>query len=194
MKIAKRPPGTSSVGKRKQNTSVGKRPVSGLHGDNNQIEQTPEFKKILNKNRIEKVKTETDKTTFLLYIISDYFKIKEIDPYFKNIIDNNPVLKPFSHKLNANIKDTKEFTLKKLNGICKYIAIGDKNGFNNFIKIKDKGGKHSFESMKSNYNSLLKSGPLKNLNENDISQFCKLILEIPELSIQTTKSLLKCLK
>ena len=130
----------------------------------------------------------------MLYIISDYFKSKEIDPYFKNIIDNNPVLKPFSHKLNANIKNTKEFTLKKLNGICKYIAVGDKNGFNNFIKIKDKGGKHSFESMKSNFNSLLKSGPLKNLNENDISQFCKLILEIPELSIQTTKSLLKCLE
>jgi len=59
------------------------------------------------------------------------------------------------------------------------------------MKIRDKGGKHSFESMKSSFNSLLKSGPLKNLNENDIGAFCKMILEIPELSVQTSKSLLK---
>jgi hypothetical protein len=148
----------------------------------------------LNKNRIDKVKSESDKATFLLYIISDYFKLKEIDPYFKNIIDNNPVLKPFAAKINSNIKNTKEFTLKKLNGICKYIAIGDKNGFNNFVKIKDKGGKSNFDNMKSSFNSLLKSGPLKDLNESYVDQFCQMILEIPELSIQTTKSLLKCIE
>ncbi len=103
------------------------------------------------------------------------------------------MLKPFASKLNASSKNTKEFTLKKLNGICKYIAAGDKNGFNNFVKIKDKGGKYSFETMKSTFNSLLK-GPLRNLSENDVDEFCQMILDIPELSIQTTKSLLKCLE
>ena len=184
----KRPPGSSSVGKRKQTSSVGKRTGPAL---NDQVEQTLEFKKILNKNRIEKVKNDTEKTTCLLYIINDYFKLKEIDNYFKNIVENNPIFKNFSAKIYANIKNTKEFTLKKLSGICKYIAAGDKNGFNNFLKTKDKGGKHSFENMKSAYNSLLKSGPLKNLNENNIGEFCKMILEIPELSVQTSKSLLK---
>ena len=183
---AKRPVGSSSVGKRKITTSVGKRP-----GLNDQVEQTLEFKKILNKNRIEKVKTDADKNACLLYIINDYFKLKEIDTYFKNLVENNPIFKNFSAKIFANIKNTKEFTLKKLSGICKYISAGDKNGFNNFLKAKDRGGKNSFENMKSSYNSLLKSGPLKNLNENDIGEFCKMVLEIPELSVQTSKSLLK---
>ena len=59
------------------------------------------------------------------------------------------------------------------------------------MKIKDKGGKNSFEAMKSKFNSLLKGGPLKNLNENEVGEFCQMVLEIPELSVQTTKSLLK---
>ena len=187
-KIAKKQ-GSSSVGKRKVNTSVGKRTAG--HGTDKPVEQTLEFKKILNKNRIEKANNEAEKLTCLLYIISDYFKLKEIDGFFKNIVDSNPIFKNYSAKIFANIKNTKEFTLKKLNGICKYIAAGDKNGFVNFMKIRDKGGKHSFESMKSSFNSLLKSGPLKNLNENNIGEFCKMILEIPELSVQTSKSLLK---
>ena len=191
-KLEKKAPGSSSVGKRKVNTSVGKRvPPSGGHGGEKPLEQTLEFKKILNKNRIDKATNESEKTTCLLYIISDYFKLKEIDGYFKNIVENNPIFKNYSAKIYANIKNTKEFTLKKLNGICKYIAAGDKNGFVNLMKIKDKGGKVSFESMKSSFNSLLKSGPLKNLNENDIGEFCKMILEIPELSVQTSKSFLK---
>ena len=41
------------------------------------------------------------------------------------------------------------------------------------MKIKDTTGKSNFESFKSGFNSLLKSGPLKNLNENDVSSFCK---------------------
>ena len=181
-------PGASSVGKRKVNTSVGKKPVE--RKAERVIEQTPEFKKLLNKNRIDKIANESEKLNCLLYIISDYFKLKEIDGYFKNIVDNNPIFKNYSAKIFANIKNTKEFTLKKLNGICKYIASGDKTGFNNFMKVKDKG-KTNFDNMKSAFNSLLKSGPLKNLNENDIKDFCKMILAIPELSIQTSKSLLK---
>ena len=191
-KIEKKTQGSSSVGKRKVNTSVGKRSgPSGGHGGEKPAEQTLEFKKILNKNRIEKAVNENEKATCLLYIISDYFKVKEIDGYFKNIVENNPIFKNYSAKIYANIKNTKEFTLKKLNGICKYIAAGDKNGFVNFMKLKDKGGKISFDSMKSSFNSLLKSGPLKNLNENDVGEFCKMILEIPELSVQTSKSFLK---
>ena len=58
------------------------------------------------------------------------------------------------------------------------------------MKIKDKNGKSNFEGFKSSFNSLLK-GPLKDLNENDVSNFCKSILEMPELSFQTSKSLLK---
>lgn len=154
------------------------------------FEQTPEFKKLLNKNRIDKISNESDKLNCLLYIISDYFKMKEIDGYFKNLVENNPIFKNYSAKIFANIKNTKEFTLKKLNGICKYIAAGDKTGFTNFMKIKDKG-KSNFDNMKSTFNSILKSGPLKNLNENDIKEFCKMILDIPELSVQTSKSLLK---
>ena len=191
-KIEKKTQGSSSVGKRKVNTSVGKRSgPSGGHGGEKPAEQTLEFKKILNKNRIEKAVNENEKATCLLYIISDYFKVKEIDGYFKNIVENNPIFKNYSAKIYANIKNTKEFTLKKLNGICKYIAAGDKNGFVNFMKLKDKGGKISFDSMKSSFNSLLKSGPLKNLNENDVGEFCKMILEIPELSVQTSNSFLK---
>ena len=184
----KKPQGSSSVGKRKQTSSVGKR-TGPIMKD--QVEQTPEFKKILNKNRIEKVKTDDEKIACLLYIINDYFKLKEIDNYFKNLVENNPIFKNFSAKIFANIKNTKEFTLKKLSGICKYVSVGDKNGFNNLLKAKDKGGKLSFENIKSSYNSLLKSGPLKNLNENEVGEFCKMILEIPELSVQTSKSLLK---
>ena len=59
------------------------------------------------------------------------------------------------------------------------------------MKIKDKNGKSNFEGFKSNFNALLRSGPLKNLDEIDIGNFCKSILEMPELSLQTTKSLLK---
>ena len=181
-------------GNKTQNTSVGKRNVKkNIHNfslEENKIEQTPEFKKILNKNRIEKVKLESEKSACLCYIISDYFKLKELDPYFKNIIEQNPIFQPLSAKIYANLKNPKEFLIKKLNGICKYISIGDKNGFYNFLKIKDKNGKSNFEGFKSSFNSLLK-GPLKDLNENDVSNFCKSILEMPELSFQTSKSLLK---
>ena len=177
------------------NNSVGKRPIKkNVHNftlEEDKIEQSPEFKKILNKNRIEKVKSENDKASCLCYIISDYFKLKEIDLYFKSIIEQNPIFQSLSAKINANLKNPKEFLLKKLIGICKYISIGDKNGFYNFMKIKDKNGKSNFEGFKSIFNSLLKSGPLKDLNENDVSNFCKKLLEMPELSFQTSKSLLK---
>ena len=176
-------------------SSVGKRPVKkNIHNfslEEDKVEQTQDFKKILNKNRIEKVKTETDKSACLVYIINDYFKLKEIDAYFKNIIEHNPIFQPLSAKIYANLKNPKEFLLKKLNGACKYISIGDKNGFYNFMKVKDKNGKSNFEGFKSNFNSLLKSGPLKDLNENDIGNFCRSLLEMPEISFQTSKSLLK---
>jgi hypothetical protein len=176
-------------------SSVGKRPVKkNIHNfslEEDKVEQTQDFKKILNKNRIEKVKTDTDKSACLVYIINDYFKLKEIDAYFKNIIEQNPIFQPLSAKIYANLKNPKEFLLKKLNGACKYISIGDKNGFYNFMKVKDKNGKSNFEGFKSNFNSLLKSGPLKDLNENDIGNFCRSLLEMPEISFQTSKSLLK---
>ena len=175
-------------------SSVGKRPVKkNIHNfslEEDKVEQTQDFKKILNKNRIEKVKSEADKSACLVYIINDYFKLKEIDAYFKNIIEQNPIFQPLSAKIYANLKNPKEFLLKKLNGACKYISIGDKNGFYNFMKVKDKNGKSNFEGFKSSFNSLLK-GPLKDLNENEVSNFCKSILEMPELSFQTSKSLLK---
>ena len=177
------------------NSSVGKRPikknVKNFTLEENKIEQSPEFKKILNKNRIEKVKSDAEKASCLCYIISDYFKLKEVDAYFKNIIEQNPLFQPLSAKIFANLKNPKEFLLKKLSGICKYISIGDKNGFYNFMKIKDKNGKSNFDGFKNSFSSLLKSGPLKDLNENDVSSFCKSLLEMPELSFQTSKSLLK---
>ena len=176
----------SSVGKR-----VTKKTIQAFNLEENKIEQTPEFKKILNKNRIEKVKSEAEKAACLCYIISDYFKLKEVDNYFKNIIEQNSIFQSLSSKIYTNLKTPKEFLLKKLNGICKYISVGDKNGFYNFMKIKDKNGKSNFEGFKSNFNALLRSGPLKNLDEIDIGNFCKSILEMPELSLQTTKSLLK---
>ena len=134
---------------------------------------------------------ENEKAACLCYIINDYFKLKELDAYFKNIIEKNPIFQPLSAKIYANLKNPKEFLLKKLNGICKYISIGDKNGFYNFLKIKDKNGKSNFEGFKSSFIALLKGGPLKDLNETDISNFCKSLLEMPELSFQTSKTLLK---
>ena len=128
----------------------------------------------------------------LLYIISDYFKDKEIDRFFKNMVENNSIFKSQANKINANLRNTKEFTLKKLNGICKFIAAGDKNGFANFLKIKDKA-KSNFETLNSKFNSLLKT-PLKNLNENLIAEFCKSILAIPELSVPISKSILKIIE
>jgi hypothetical protein len=187
-KIAKKAPTSMSVGKRKPANSVGKRKLPGFGNDEEEI--TQDFKKILNKNRVDKVRTDNEKTTCLLYIISDYFKLKEIDGFFRSIIEKNPMFKSYSSKIYSNIKTPKEFTLKKLNGICKYISSGDKSGFYNFIKVKDKGLKNNFDALKSNYNNIFKKN-LKNLSENEISHFCKAILEIPELTLQTTKSLLK---
>ena len=160
--------------------------------EDDKIEKSQEFKKILNKNRIEKVKSENDKAACLFYIISDYFKLKEIDIYFKNIIEQNPIFQLLSSKINANLKNPKEFLLKKLSGICKYTSIWNKNGFYNFMKIKDKSCKSNFEGFKSGFNSLLKSGPLKELNENEVSNFCKALLEMPELSFQTSISFSNC--
>ena len=193
MKSPKKPtaPTSSSVGKRKGNSSVGKRAPPSKQ-EEVPFEQSKEFKTILNKNRVDKVKNETEKNNCLLFIISDYFKAKEIDGFFKNMVDNNPIFKNFAAKINANIKNIKEFTLKKLNGICKFIATGDKNGFINFLKIKDKT-KSNFETLNNNYNSMLKA-PLANLNENLISDFCKKILAIPELSIPISKSLVKIIE
>ena len=186
-------PASTSVGKRKVNTSVGKRPAPGPSKPAEvPFEQTKEFKNILNANRIDKAKTDNEKKDCLLYIISDYFKDKEIDKFFKNMVDNNSIFKSQANKINANLKNTKEFTLKKLNGICKFIAAGDKNGFVNFLKIKDKT-KSNFETLNSKYNSLLKT-PLKNLNENLIAEYCKSILAIPELSVPISKSILKIIE
>ena len=179
----------SSVGKRKTG-STEKRNLKRLYGDD-YIEQSLEFRKILNRNRIEKCKTETDKPNYLLLILNDYFKIKEIEPYFKSIVEKNPIFQTLSAKINTHMKSTKEFTLKKLSGICKYISAGDKEGYYNFMKIRDKHGKGNYEALRGNYNNLLRSGPLKNLDENDVKDFCKMVLDIPELTIQTTKSLLK---
>ena len=187
--------GTKLKSGNRTNNSVGKRPIKkNIHTftlEEEKIEQTPEFKKILNKNRIEKAKSDSEKAVCLCYIISDYLKLKEIDAYFKNIIEQNPIFQPLSAKIYANLKTPKEFLLKRLNGACKYISIGDKNGFYNFMKIKDKTGKSNFDVFKSSFNSLLKDAPLKDLNENDVSNFCKSLLEMPELSLQTSKSLLK---
>jgi hypothetical protein len=187
--------GTKLKSGNRTNNSVGKRPIKkNIHTftlEEDKIEQTPEFKKILNKNRIEKAKSDSEKAVCLCYIISDYLKLKEIDAYFKNIIEQNPIFQPLSAKIYANLKTPKEFLLKRLNGACKYISFGDKNGFYNFMKIKDKTGKSNFDVFKSSFNSLLKDAPLKDLNENDVSNFCKSLLEMPELSLQTSKSLLK---
>lgn len=187
-KIVKKAPTSMSVGKRKPASSVGKRKLPGFGNDEEEL--TQDFKKILSKNRVDKVRTDNEKTNCLLYIISDYFKLKEIDGYFKSIIEKNPMFKSYASKIYSNIKTPKEFTLKKLNGLCKYISNGDKSGFYNFIKVKDKGIKNNFDTLKSSYNNIFKKN-LKNLNESDISHFCKAILEIPELTLQTTKSLLK---
>ena len=66
-----------SVGKRKPASSVGKRKLPGFGNDEEEL--TQDFKKILSKNKVDKVRTDNEKTTCLLYIISDYFKLKEID-------------------------------------------------------------------------------------------------------------------
>ena len=116
--------------------------------------------------------------------------MKELDEYFKDVIDNNPIFQNFSSKILANIRVPKEFTLKKLNGTCKYISAGDKSGFYTFNNIKNKVPKNNFENLKALFNNLQKQ-PLQNLNEKEIENFCKTILEIPELSVQTTKSFLK---
>ena len=186
-KIPKKAAGVGNIEKKKQTSSVGKRQVPGK---NTQEEQSQEFKKILAKNKIDKIKSENDKTNCLLYIISDYFKMKELDEYFKDVIDNNPIFQNFSSKILANIRVPKEFTLKKLNGTCKYISAGDKSGFYTFNNIKNKVPKNDFENLKALFNNLQKQ-PLQNLNEKEIENFCKTILEIPELSVQTTKSFLK---
>lgn len=47
--------------------------------------------------------------------------------------------------------------------------------------------------MKSSFNSLFKSS-LTNLDENDVSDLCKLILKITELSVPISKSIIKIIE
>ena len=109
------------------------------------------------------------------------------------MIDANPIFKGVSSKINKNVKNTKEFSLRKLNAINALVASGDKNAFYNFMKIKekDKVNRNYFEIMKKSFNSLVKGGPLKNMAEIEISNYCKIVLDFPEFSIQVSKDLLK---
>ena len=152
-----------------------------------------DFKKILNKNRADKVKNDKEKCDFLKNIISDYFRYSVIDKYFKKMIDENPMLKMVQSKITKNLKNTKEFSIRKLNAINSLVASGDKNSFCNFMKLKekDKANRSYFDTMKKSFNNLLKVGSLKNLNENDVNNYCKIVLEFPEFSIQVYKDLLK---
>ena len=179
--------GSSSVGKR--TNSAGKRAGAGKVDDN----EYQDFKKILAKNKVERVKTEKEKVEYLKNVISDYFRYKEIDKFFRKMIDANPIFKGVSSKINKNVKNTKEFSLRKLNAINALVASGDKNAFYNFMKIKekDKVNRNYFEIMKKSFNSLVKGGPLKNMAEIEISNYCKIVLDFPEFSIQVSKDLLK---
>ena len=179
--------GSSSVGKR--TNSANKRTGMGKVDES----EYQDFKKILAKNKVERVKTEKEKVEYLKNVISDYFRYKEIDKFFRKMIDSNPVFKGVSSKINKNVKNTKEFSLRKLNAINALVACGDKNAFYNFMKIKekDKVNRNYFEIMKKSFNSLVKGGPLKNMAEIEISNYCRIVLDFPEFSIQVSKDLLK---
>ena len=182
--------GSSSAGKR-ANSATKKGGASTSKAENEAEFQ--DFKKILARNRVDKVKNDKEKVEYLKNIISDYLRYKEIDKYFKNMMDTNPIFKGLSSKIMKNIKKPKEFSLRKLNAINALIASGDKNAFINFMKIKekDKINKNYFDIMKKSFNNLLKLGPLKNLTESDVSNYCKIVLDFPEFSVQVSKDLLK---
>ena len=80
-----------------------------------------------------------------------------------------------------------------MNAINALVASGDKNAFCNFMKIKekDKINRNYFDIMKQSFINLSKVGPLKSLTESDFSNYCKIVLDFPEFSIQVSKDLLK---
>ena len=181
-------------------TSVKKVNNSSKKNNNNEPVKTNEnegglsdFKNILGKNRVDKVKDDKDKSEFLRNIISDYFRYKVIDKFFKNMIDSNPMLKAFQSQINKNLKNTKEFSLRKLNAIDAFVAAGDKNAFCNFMKLKekDKANRNYFDTMKKSFNNILKIGSLKNLSESAVNSYCKIVLDFPEFTLQVSKDLLK---
>ena len=194
----RRPPERNQVVRNKESSSVGKRNNSANKRAGNVAGKLDEselqdFKKILAKNKVERVKTEKEKVEYLKNVISDYFRYKEIDKFFRKMIESNPIFKGVSSKIMKNVKNTKEFSLRKLNAINALVASGDKNAFYNFMKIKekDKVNRNYFEIMKKSFNSLVKGGPLKNMAEIEISNYCRIVLDFPEFSIQVSKDLLK---
>ena len=131
---ARKEGGSSSVGKRNNSSSK----KNNTNTTNKTIENEgdlADFKHLLAKNRVDRVKNDKDKSEFLKNIISDYFRYKVIDKYFKKTIDINPMLKAIQSKITKNLKNTKEFSLRKLNAINAFVAAGDKSAFCNIYRL-----------------------------------------------------------
>lgn len=156
-------------------------------------QRSNEFKNILIKAKADKCQNETEKKNAIKKILNDYSKEKEIDNYFKKLLNSNPIFDSVTDKMAKSIENVKEMTLKKISVIINLIFSQEKKTFLSFLKLKDSDSKGTkqFTTLIETLEKMLKTEKLSELDEGIVIFFIRTIFDIPEFNIQISKLLLK---
>ena len=168
-------------------------------GNNNSNEvvmngqRSKEFKNILTRVKADKITGESEKKNAIKKILNDYTKEKEIDNYFKKLLNSNPIFDSVNDKMTKSIENVKEMTLKKISVIINLVFSQEKKTFLNFLKLKDSDqkGTKNFTSLIEQLDKMLKTQKLNELDEGLVITFIRSVFDIPEFNIQISKLLLK---
>ena len=125
--------------------------------------------------------------------MNDYTKEKEIDNYFKKLLNSNPIFDSVNDKMAKSIENVKEMTLKKISVIINLVFSQEKKTFLNFLKLKDSDqkGTKNFTSLIEQLDKMIKTQKLNELDEGLVITFIRSVFDIPEFNIQISKLLLK---
>ena len=156
-------------------------------------QRSKEFKNILTRVKADKITGESEKKNAIKKILNDYTKEKEIDNYFKKLLNSNPIFDSVNDKMAKSIENVKEMTLKKISVIINLVFSQEKKTFLNFLKLKDSDqkGTKNFTSLIEQLDKMIKTQKLNELDEGLVITFIRSVFDIPEFNIQISKLLLK---
>ena len=79
-------------------------------------QRSKEFKNILARVKAEKITGESEKKKAIKKILNDYTKEKEIDNFFKKLLNSNPIFDSVNDKMTKSIENVKVIQFSVLAG------------------------------------------------------------------------------
>ena len=74
-------------------------------------QRSKEFKNILARVKAEKITGESEKKKAIKKILNDYTKEKEIDNFFKKLLNSNPIFDSVNDKMTKSIENVKVISI-----------------------------------------------------------------------------------